>query len=244
MSQTDAYRGLASLYDLLMDDVDYDAWLDFYLAQVRLPRGCRVADLACGTGAFALRLAKLGFAVTGVDISEQMLSLAQEKARAQGLRVQFVRQDMERLALPRPVTCLLCGCDGLNYLWTRTQLLHFFRRAHANLLPGGALLFDLSTYEKFLSMDGQLYGEDREEVSYLWFNALNRESRRLTMDLSFFVRQEDGRYRKFTERHVQAAHDMEELAPLLREAGFAKAQALEGPLPGRLYVRALRGEEP
>lgn len=69
MSQTDAYRGLASLYDLLMDDVDYDAWLDFYLAQVRLPRGCRVADLACGTGAFALRLAKLGFAVTGVDIS-------------------------------------------------------------------------------------------------------------------------------------------------------------------------------
>lgn len=237
-----SYRDLASLYDLLMDDVDYDAWLAFYLNNCPgLAPGSRVADVACGTGAFTLRLAKMGYKVTGVDISESMLRRAQEKARTAGVFVQFAREDMQRLALPHPVSMILCGCDGVNYLLTRAALLRFFRAAYENLLPDGRLLFDLSSYEKFLSMDGQLYGEDREEVSYLWFNSLDKQSRRLTMDLSFFVCEKDGRYKKFSERHVQAAHDKELLLPLLQEAGFSKAEALCGPLEDRLYFLAQKG---
>ncbi len=236
-----AYLGLAELYDELMSDVDYDGWLRFYLANVQVPRGGRVADIACGTGAFALRLAKMGFSVTGVDLSEAMLARAQEKARQQGARAQFVRQDMTRLSLPRPVSLLLCGCDGLNYLPDEKALTAFFHRAFDCLLPGGALAFDLSTYEKFQGMDGQLYGEDREELSYLWFNELDREKRRLSMDLSFFVRQEDGRYKKFTEHHVQTAHDEDALRVLLTQAGFVNVRALPGPQGAeRLYMFAER----
>ena len=93
-------------------------------------------------------------------------------------------------------------------------------------------------------MDGQLYGEDREELSYLWFNELDREKRRLAMDLSFFVRQEDGRYKKFTERHVQTAHDEDALRVLLTRAGFVNVRALPGPQgKQRLYMFAERPSE-
>ena len=98
------YTGFANIYDLLMDDVDYGAWYAYYralMSRAQTPvRTC--VDLCCGTGQFAMRLRRDGMAVTGVDLSEDMLRVASGKARAEGLDILFVRQDMRCLELPRP----------------------------------------------------------------------------------------------------------------------------------------------
>ena len=77
-----AYEALAANYDRLTNDVDYRATVDFYrdiLAQEGLhPR--TAVDLACGTGTVSLLLARQGLDVTGVDLSEEMLTMAQQKA--------------------------------------------------------------------------------------------------------------------------------------------------------------------
>ena len=66
------YAEFASVYDALMDDVDYEAWATDCLARIAAkgvaPRS--VCDCACGTGGIALQLARRGMNVTGVDISE------------------------------------------------------------------------------------------------------------------------------------------------------------------------------
>ena len=213
----------AKVYDALMDDIDYDAWADYYLdllarAGVRPGRLC---DCACGTGALSERFAERGIRVTGADISAAMLERAQAKARLRGVQVMYVRQDMCALRLPRPVDALVCGCDGVNYLLDDARVGAFFTAARGALKPGGALAFDVSTPYKLEKVLGNgFFGEERDDVAYLWSNRFDAQARTVTMDLTFFLREPDDRYRRFTEIHVQKAHEPEHLAALLEANGF------------------------
>ena len=240
------YGEFARLYDGLMADVDYDGWAA-YLASF-LPAGAAAAECACGTGAITLRLARMGFRVTGLDISPSMLEVAAEKARQAGLRIPFVCQDMAGLALHRPVDAVIAACDGVNYLTEQAELKGFFSAAHSALRPGGQLLFDISSPYKIEAVLGcNTFGEDDGETAYLWRNLYDPESRLIEMNLTFFLR-EGSRYRRFTERHVQRAHLPEELCAALRQAGFSVAgvyAALTREPPGerteRIQFRAVKG---
>ena len=218
-----AYSGLAGWYDLLMDDVDYRGWADYYLALLMragvAPQ--RLCDCACGTGAMSTRFAARGIRVTGVDVSGEMLEAAQRRACEEGVQAMFVRQDMCQLSLPRPVDALVCACDGVNYLLDDDRLNAFFQSARQALRPGGALAFDISSAFKLEHILGDnFFGEDRDDVTYLWFNRFDPDARTVTMELSFFVPERDGMYRRFDETHVQRAHDPEHLRALMAQNGF------------------------
>ena len=223
-----AYGAFAALYDRLMDDVDYEAWARHYAALIHLAPNMRVADMACGTGEIALRLGRMGARVTGVDLAPEMIARAQEKARAWGVPAAFAVQDMRDFALPRRAEAVVCACDGVNYLRTLSDVDRCFAAVFAALRPGGVFAFDISGPAKLRRMAGQMYGEDREDVTYLWMNEWSEEARTLRMSLAFFVREADGRYRRFDEEHVQRAHEVGALLAALARAGFAQGRALSG----------------
>ena len=77
-------------------------------------------------------------------------------------------------------------------------------------------------------MGDSFFGEERDGLATLWQNRLNRETHVLAMDVTFFVREEDGRYRRFRETHRQRAHSERELLDWLCEAGFERARAFGG----------------
>lgn len=228
-----AYTTFAPLYDAMMHDVDYDRWaarLDALL-RATLPQadGAAIADCACGTGALSIRLARLGYRVTGIDRSEDMLRVAQEKTRKLGLRIPYVCMDMCHLELHHPVDAVNCGCDGVNYLTSRAALLAFFEAAHAALRPGGVLLFDVSTRHKLADvLGGNCFGEDLPDCTYLWRNAYDPERKLIEMQLHVFVPAPDGRYTRFDEVHVQRAHSRTELEHALAQSGFTDIQAFDG----------------
>ena len=218
------YDDFAGVYDTLMDDYDYDAWSAHYLSLVQDAYGgipARIAECACGTGSLTVRFAKAGMHVAGIDLSASMLRRAEEKARKWGVDPAFVRQDMKKLTLPRRVGAVLATCDGVNYLTTPQDVKAFFKAAYESLLPGGVLCFDCSSRHKLEEVMGDaFFGEERDGIAMLWQNALNRETHVLTMDITFFVREEDGRYRRFREQHRQRAHSRQEIAAWLEGAGF------------------------
>ncbi len=219
-----AYAGFAAFYDMLMDDFNYPAWAEYYLKLLALAgvRPANLCDCACGTGSLSIEFARRGLRVTGVDLSGDMLEIAQEKARRAGVRAMFVREDMTKLALPRPVDAIVCGCDGVNYLATDAALDAFLARAHASIRPGGALAFDISSPYKLEHVLGNgFFGEERDDIAYLWQNRFDSELRTVNMDLTFFVREPDGRYRRFTETHVQRAHEPEAIRSALEARGFS-----------------------
>ena len=216
-----AYDGFAGIYDLLMDDYDYPAWADYYMKLLGADQNpvTSLCDCACGTGSmtlqFAMRIAK----VTGVDISREMLEPATRKARQTGVKLQFVCQDMAQLRLPRPVDAITCACDGVNYLTSDARLAAFLKSAYAALKDGGRLAFDVSSDYKLRNvLADQFYGEERDEVAYLWQNRLDGDI--LTMDISFYIREESGLYRRVTETHRQRAYTKEQLVRALESAGF------------------------
>lgn len=245
------YDRFAEVYDRLMDDFDYPAWAQYYLRLLERV-GCRpqtLCECGCGTGSMTLEFARRGIRTTGVDLSGEMLAQAQKKARKAGLMIPFVQQDMTRLTLPRRVDAILACCDGVNYLTDPEQVRAFFRAARDWLKPHGALAFDVSTERKLLeTMGDAFFGEDRDEVTYLWQN--RREGRLVHLELTFFVRREDGLYERFDESQTQRAHGLEELTQALRECGFEEIavfgdQTFDPPAPGdlRAHFVARRGGE-
>ena len=245
-----AYRALAGLYDVLMDDIDYDAWAGYYLELIRragvAPR--TVCDCACGTGAMSVRFAGMGLKVTGVDLSGEMLARAQQKARERGVQAMFVRQDMCALCLPRPVDALVCACDGVNYLLDDARLNAFFARARESLRPGGALAFDISSAWKLEHTIGNgFFGEDRDDVTYLWANRFDADRRVVTMELTFFLPRADGLYERYDEKHMQKAHEQAHIVELLGQSGFRGIEVFgdrdfnpPAPQAARLHFLAIR----
>lgn len=248
-----AYSGLAGLYDRLMDDVDYPAWAEYYLKLLETAgvAPTRLCDCACGTGAMSVEFALRGIQVTGVDISREMLEQAQARARQSGVRVMFAEQDMCNLALPRRVDALVCACDGVNYLLDDARLNRFFARAHDAIRPGGALAFDISSAYKLEHVLGNgFFGEERDDVAYLWSNCFDPAARTVTMDLTFFVRQQGELYRRFAEVHVQKAHEAGHIAALLEQNGFSDVRIFgdrtfdaPGPEEARIHFIATRRQD-
>ena len=86
------YNSFAKYYDILMSDVDYSARTDYILSLFDKfgGRPTRLLDLACGSGEFSNEFARRGISVTGVDISEEMLCIAQEKTEKQGNSILYI----------------------------------------------------------------------------------------------------------------------------------------------------------
>ena len=76
-----------------------------------LPPGARVLDVGCGPGRHALALARLGFEVVGVDISERFVALAREGA-SPGVAVRFERADARALAYDSEFDAVISLCQG------------------------------------------------------------------------------------------------------------------------------------
>lgn len=219
----ESYGEFAAVYDRLMDDFDYPRWAEYYM-EIIARAGCapkKLCDCACGTGSMSQEFARRGLAVTGVDISRDMLEIAAVKARRAAQKIMFVAQDMTELTLPRPVDALVCACDGVNYLTAPGSVERFFRAAHAALKPGGCLAFDISSrYKLEKVIGGGFFGEERDDIAYIWSNTLDVEQHIVDMELTFFVKQDCGLYRRFEEKQRQRAHSADEMENALLECGF------------------------
>ena len=218
------YQEFAAFYDRLMADVDYALWADYLkdlLHSNGILPGDAVLDCACGTGEITLRLHQAGYRLTGSDCSEQMLAIAQQKARKAGAKIAFVQQGLQRISVHKPVSAITCACDGVNYLLSQKDIAAFFAGANLALKDGGLLLFDLSSaYKLEHVLGGQTFGEDEKSCTYLWQNCFDPKSGLLEMRLAFFVPDGDGMYKRFDERHVQAAYLQEDLTKELERADF------------------------
>ena len=113
-----SYEFLAGSYDALTTDVGYPRWADYiegHFARLRRPVRT-VLDLCCGTGSLTYELSLRGYELTGVDLSSNMLSGAEEKCRDLPNRPRFFCQSMERLRLPERVDACVCCLDSVNYV--------------------------------------------------------------------------------------------------------------------------------
>ena len=218
-----SYENLAASYDRLTGDVDYEATVAFYNAILR-QEGLRprtAVDLACGTGSVAVLLARQGLRVTGVDLSEDMLTVAWEKAQDLPQPPQFVCQPLQKLSLPRGVDLAVCALDSLDYITEPRECAEAIRRVYKALNPGGIFIFDVNTPEKLRAMDGQVFLDEDDDVYCVWRGEFDEQTNICSYGMDLFQRDGEVWERSF-EEHIEYAYTAEELTGWLREAGFTK----------------------
>ncbi len=246
----DAYHALAASYDRLTNDVDYNKIVDFYYA-ILDREGVRprsAVDLACGTGSVALILAEKGYRVTGVDISEEMLTVACQRAQERAVMPVFVCQPLQELQLPRGVDMAVCSLDGLDYILDPADCKEAIRRVCKALNPGGIFIFDVNTPEKLRAMDGQVFLDEDDDVYCVWRGEFDEQSNICSYGMDLFQREGEVWYRSF-EEHREYAYSAEQLASYLKDAGFTHIRIygdgrLEAPGTGeqRIYFSARKGK--
>lgn len=245
----DAYKELAQSYDRLTNDVDYASVVDFYF-QILQKEGLQprtAVDLACGTGSVALLLAKRGLCVTGVDMSEDMLTVAWEKAAELEEPPMFVCQKLQQLQLPRGVDLAVCALDSLDYILDPADCAEAIRRAYRALNPGGIFIFDVNTPEKLKAMDGQVFLDEDDDVYCVWRGEFDRETNICSYGMDLFQRDGEHWLRSF-EEHQEYAYSIAQLTGYLEAAGFDSIRVYAdrefiAPREGeqRVYFKARKG---
>ena len=245
----DAYHTLAYSYDRLTNDVDYRAVVDFYfqiLHKEKLkPR--TAVDLACGTGSVALLLAQTGIQVTAVDMSEDMLVQACQKAAEMENPPQFVCQQLQKLRLPKGVDLAVCALDSIDYITDPDDCREAINRVYKALNPGGCLIFDVNPPEKLRAMDGQVFLDEDDDVYCVWRGSFDPQTNICSYGMDLFQRQGDVWLRSF-EEHCEYAYSQEILVEYLRSVGFTSIavyadREMIAPRPGeqRIYLKARKG---
>lgn len=220
----DGYSVLAPVYDRLNDTVDYEKWAAFIrecfekFASIPVTS---VLDMGCGTGSMTLELAKLGYDMTALDLSEDMLAVADERAREENLSgILFISGDMCDFELYGTVTAITCCLDGINHLTDREDLLACFAHVANYLEPGGVFVFDVNTPYRFKTTyaDRDYILED-EGTMCCWRNRLNKKGDIVDFYLTVFE-ERDGVWHRTDGVERERAYGLRALENALNSVGL------------------------
>ena len=225
---TDGYSILAPIYDRLNDTVDYAAWADYMEACFRrygqTAGGVRsVLDLGCGTGSMTRELARRGYDMTALDLSSEMLSVAEARIRADGLdHVLFIEEDMCSFELYGTVDAIVCCLDGVNHLTAREDLASCFSLVSNYLNPGGVFLFDVNTPYKFRTAFAERdYILEDDGVMCCWRNRLNKKGDTADFFFTVYEEQKDGSWQRHDGYERERAYTLRQLGNVLAECGLS-----------------------
>jgi len=135
----------AQYYDLLYslknykDEAEYVSKLIMKFA----PKTKTILDLGCGTGSHDFHLARKNYDITGIDLSENMITIARGKQISEGVKNLFFSQgDITTLNLNREYDCVVSLFHVMNYLITNDSMDMGFYNAVKHLKTGGIFIFD------------------------------------------------------------------------------------------------------
>ena len=101
-----------------------------------------VLELGCGTGTVTRMLSKSGYDCVGLDMSEDMLSIASDKTFEEDLHIIYTCQDMRDFEVPYSMDAMISIGDSMNYITCVDDLKNVFSCVRENLKENGVFIFD------------------------------------------------------------------------------------------------------
>ncbi len=214
------YNKFAFVYDELIKDVDYNKWLDYYFKlfeRYGLNPDLGL-DLGCGTGSMTRLFKQRGIDMTGIDLSEDMLMIAEEKN--EDGKILYLNQDMTDFELYGTVDFIVSSLDCMNYILDKRDILKVLKLANNYLNPGGLFIFDINTKYKLSHVLGNnTFVLEDDKVFLTWQNEYDKTRRLCDFYLTFF--QKEGEcYTRFDEEHTERAYEIEEMSDLIEKSGM------------------------
>ncbi len=223
------YSALSIVYDRLTGNVDYKRRCSFILdlfKQNGITPGAIVLDAGCGTGTLTLSLAKNGFDMIGVDVSENMLAEAYQKSA--GYDIRYLCQDITELDLYGTVNATLCMQDTLNHLNGLDGLRCALSRFSLFTEPGGLLLFDVNTVYKHESIlaDNDFVFEVEDGLC-AWRNEYQPKQKRTKMIVDVFSKAGNG-YNRYSDEFFEYVFSEADVFSALKDSGYEIVSVVDG----------------
>jgi SAM-dependent methyltransferase len=185
------------------------------LALKDYPPPAPILDLCCGTGQLAVLLHKVGYQVTGLDGSEDMLQYAQERAPD----CQFINDDARTFSLPPEFAVVVSVYDSLNHIMTITELTQVFSKVYAALKPGGTFVFDVNMESGYARLGDGSFGNVQDDQAFIVRYSWDAEEKRSCFQLTAF-RLENGSWQRSDFSLWQTCYTEEEIRGRLELVGF------------------------
>ncbi len=220
------YDLIAPFYDKINADIDYGLWADFIEKNIKNEyknKAELVLDLACGTGAMTLELAKRGYDMTGVDYSFEMLNIARSRAEDAGLadKMLWLCQDMIDFELYGTVDVVVSCLDSINHITNAKDLSKCLYLIHNYLVPNGLFIFDVNGKYKFENIYADnSYVMEEDGTFCIWQNYYNRKNKICDFYITVFSEHGDGRYERFDSIQKEKMYTLRTLKKALTDNSF------------------------
>jgi SAM-dependent methyltransferase len=227
MSNSEVFGQYSEYYDLLYRDKDYQAEVEYInnLIVKNCNKPQTILDLGCGTGKHDFLLNRMGYKITGVDLSEKMISIANSNINEKNDNLNFLVGDVRNLDLSSKFDVVISLFHVASYQISNTDIKSFIRTAKNHLKPGGKLIFDF-WYGPAVYSDKPSLRKKRIENSKLLIDRKTTptfDCNKNKVEVHFEISIENKtskRKIKFEETHLMRFFFLPELELLLNIEGF------------------------
>jgi len=211
------YTELAKHYDKIYHNVDYEKQIIFFeklIGRYKKTPSKKILDSACGTGTHVGYLEKLGFEVTGLDISEEMLN----EARKKNPKVNFLHGDIKKFQLKDTFGTIICFFNSILYCNGQSEIQKCLANFFSHLENGGVLIFDM--VDKSIGVDsskerGREYAKKDIRISFKPQWIYNHKKKNLDLMIDFVI---NGK--TLHDHHIMGAFSINELIKIAEKVGF------------------------
>ena len=141
----EVFNHYARYYDLLYTTKNYEAEVNYVDALIKkyCPETKTILDLGCGTGSHDFHFARKNYTVTGIDLSHNMVSIAQKKQATENINnITFAQGNIVSLRLNKQFDTVVSLFHVMNYLTSNSNIKAGFTTAVEHVRKGGIFIFD------------------------------------------------------------------------------------------------------
>lgn len=124
------------------NETDAECHIKFLLSKIKLNPNASILDMACGSGRHSILFAKYGYKVTGVDLSEKLLTEAKLLAERENLKIEFIQADIREFYTEKKFDLILNLFTSFGYFESDEENFLLFYKAYSLLNTNGYFVFD------------------------------------------------------------------------------------------------------
>ena len=218
------YNLLADKYDALVYDVDYDKIANLYKNVIK-KYNIQIRDiLELGSGTGNITEKFIGYNIFAIDISDEMLSIARSKF--QGRRnVLMFNMDIRNFNFNKRFDLCIAGLDVMNYIHKEEDIKKIFQLTFNHLKGDSLFIFDINSKYKIENYIGNnVFTDEVGDVVYIWQGNYNEKTKINENLLTFFIKDGEDKYDRFSEVHAEKAYDEIIIKNMLFEVGFDEVE--------------------
>lgn len=213
------YDGFAQIYDTITT-VEFQTSVSFFKKAVGKANGKNLLELGCGTGKYSIQFAKLGCNVTAMDYSKKMLEIAEQKAKNEKAKINFLQKNMLDFHFEKKFDTIV-SFDSLNHALSKFEMETVLRNVFNSLKNGGIFVFDYMTPKNFENKNNYGgYGGKAGKKYFIWEDFCEKNN--WFLELTIFENKKGKLYSKKAENIYGYTMELKEFEKLLKKTGFSK----------------------